>query len=50
MIIVDIKEAKKILEKLIDRVLGGERVLISIKGKPVAELISVNKNQKLKID
>jgi len=39
MIIVSITEAKKSLEELIDKVLTGNRVVITKFGKPVVELV-----------
>ena len=50
MIVVNFEEAEKTLENLIDMVLSGERVFISIKDEPVVELVPVNKNSKSKVD
>ncbi|MFN8525413.1 MAG: type II toxin-antitoxin system prevent-host-death family antitoxin [Chloroflexota bacterium] len=42
MTVVDIREAKTPLSRLIDRALGGEEIVIAVSGKPVVKLLPID--------
>jgi prevent-host-death family protein len=46
MIQVNIHDAKSHFSKLLNRVMGGEEIIIAKSGKPVARLVSLHKKSK----